>query len=285
MNLPNDTNIPFFSYGIFKPGELGFFRIGEFIKNIDRNCSINGTLLIRDGLPIIDEEEFGTVYGVLIDFRKDKAKEAYQRIIDIEPDKHYWWGEIEVSTNNNEKIIANVFFGRSPKKGSVHSDDCSFEGIKDPLFKDAFNVIEDTIENCGNFELDNTRFFKLQMAYLLLWTIIERYVTLRYHLGGNDVMFKIHELENDEIFCNELKKIDGEKRHIFRSDEPRTKVTLDFNNPKKAIDYYYQIRSNIVHRGKAAFDDYRKLYNSTIELLSIMKKTVNNAFTESSKLV
>ena len=31
---------------------------------------------------------------------------------------------------------------------------------KDPLFKDAFDVIEDTIENCGRLEVNNSRFFK-----------------------------------------------------------------------------------------------------------------------------
>lgn len=123
------------------------------------------------------------------------------------------------------------------------------------------------------------------MAYLLLWTIIERYVTIRYHLGGDNVVKKIHKLESDETFCIELKKVNGKKREIFKSDRPRTKVVLDFNNPKKAIDYYYQIRSNIVHRGKAAYNDYSMLYKSTVELLDIMQKTIKNTFIESETYI
>lgn len=284
MILPNDTNFPFFSYGIFKPGELVFFRIWEFVKNIDRNCSINSTLLIRDGLPIIDSEENGQVYGVLIYFKKNRAIEAYQRIIEIEPDKHYRWGKIEVLNKNNKKFFANVLLGKSPKRGSVHQDNFYFEGRKDPLFNDAFDVIKEVINNCENYEGEKSRFFKLQMAYLLLWTIIERYVTIRYHLGGNNIMQKIHELGNDELFCKELSKIKVEKRHIIRSDQPRTKVTLDYNDPKKSLDYYYQIRSNIVHRGKAAYDDHRMLYRSTVELFGIMEKTIHNAFSESENI-
>ena len=59
----------------------------------------------------------------------------------------------------------------------------------------------------------------------------------------------------------------GEKREIVRFDDPKTKITFIPKNPKKSIEYYYQVRCNITHRGKTVYADYEKVKMSFHEFL------------------
>jgi len=54
MERPADINNPFFAYGIFRPGQLGFFQLKELVSDIIEASQVAGSLLLRDGLPIID---------------------------------------------------------------------------------------------------------------------------------------------------------------------------------------------------------------------------------------
>jgi len=89
MNLLGNVNLPFFAYGTFKPKQLGFYRIANCVERVETDCLISGDLLVRDGLPIVDEEGKSEVKGSLIFFKSNNSGKAYERIIEIEPDKHY----------------------------------------------------------------------------------------------------------------------------------------------------------------------------------------------------
>jgi hypothetical protein len=271
MEKPKDIILPFFAYGIFRPGQLGFFQLKELVKEIKPSIEIRGCLLLRDGLPIIDPEGRGEVKGVLLEFHSDKTAEAYDRIAAMEPDKHYTWGVADA-----HGVKANVLFGRNSKKGSVSCEEMEWSGWDDPLFNDALKVIEETINSNESFEFDFKRLFRLQMAYLLLWSAIERYVSLRYHLGEK-VFDKVKRLANEESFCNSLKENVKEQREVCRADRPSDKIILDGDYPKKALEYYYQIRSNITHRGKAASQDFKRVRESLKELLAIFKSVLEDA--------
>jgi len=114
MDSPDDPSLPFFAYGMFKPGQIAFFRLKELVRGLPQPTSIKGTLLLRDGLPIVDPQGEHSVQGVLLNFQDDKADEAYLRIATLEPDKHYSWGETQVGNAR-----ANVLLGRNPRKGSI----------------------------------------------------------------------------------------------------------------------------------------------------------------------
>ena len=55
-------------------------------------------------------------------------------------------------------------------------------------------------------------------------------------------------------------------------------ITLTRDDPKKAVEYYYQGRSNIAHRGKAAVRDFHILADSTEELLKIFRKVIADTY-------
>ena len=69
MERPADIGRPFFAYGLFRPGQLAFFQVRELVSNVTDPTQIAGSLLLRDGLPIIDSAGNGCVKGALMTFR------------------------------------------------------------------------------------------------------------------------------------------------------------------------------------------------------------------------
>lgn len=273
MEHPADIDWPFFAYGVFKPGQLAFFQLRGLVSKVTDPAQVAGRLLLRDGLPIIDPEGYGHVKGALVTFLPERAAEAYNRISAMEPDRHYHWHEAQVDGEP-----ANALVGRSPRKGSVPCEDDEWNGWSDPLFTAALDVVEETLSS-NVFQWDLKPLFKLQMAYLLLWSSIERYVSLRYHLGDK-VMEKVSQLAREPAFVAGLALHVEKRRHVYRADRPDQMVTLDSQSPKKALDYYYQVRSNITHRGKAAERDHERVRMSLTELLPIFRDVLKRAETD-----
>jgi len=285
MDLPNNMEIPFFAYGIFQRGELGYLRFRSLIDHVESSAEVSGSLWIRDGLPILELthlNDTGRVHGSLIYFKSEASERGYKQIADIEPDKQYKWATTDATVNSDKVVSVNILAGRSPRKGSVQSDSSMWHGRDDPYFKEALSLIREEIIKESNFDLfDYRSLFRLQMAYLLLWTIIERYAALRYKLGG-EPMSKIREISNDPSFAAALKKVcPNERRRVHRADRPDEFAVLDSSNPAKAIEYYYQVRSNVTHRGKAASKDFEIVQTSLKELLEIFTIVLEAAFQES----
>jgi hypothetical protein len=275
MKLPVDSSLPFFAYGIFQPGELAFLQIKEFVFDCRKEV-VSGQLKVRDGLPIAAINEDGHINGTLIFFRPDTQDLAYQRIAALEPEKQYWWSTQAVESGQ----IANLLAGVSPNKGAEPMD-WVWEGRQDPLFTAALEVVEETLAANSNFADDLKPLFHLEMAYLLLWTAIERYASLRYHLQGK-ATDKVLAIANERAFAKALQCQVTERRHVQRADAPTKRCTLDPNLPADSLKYFYQVRSNLVHRGKGAHTDHARLEKSLRELLPIFKTTLAAAFEEST---
>ena len=275
--LPPNLTLPFFAYGVFKPGELAFLRIKEFVQAVSE-ATVPGAWKMRDGLPIAVLGQSQVIRGCLMRFESGLEHRAYQHIADLEPDKQYQWGELYC---NGEKV--NILVGVKPEKGAQEMD-VPWSGRKDPLFTSALDVVEETLVQAPqNMDgMDDLRpLFRLEMAYLLLWTSIERYASLRYSLGGDRAHEKVIQIATEPAFAEALRENVQEIRSVQRADKPDEKCTLDRDVPNKSLAYYYQIRSNLVHRGKGVFKDYERVRKSLMELLEIFKFTLRAAFEES----
>jgi hypothetical protein len=130
--------------------------------------------------------------------------------------------------------------------------------------------VEETLNSNGQFEWNLKPLFRLQMAYLLLWSAIERYVSLRYHLGDK-VTEKVKHLAKEQAFVEGLKQAVKETREVFRSDRPDQKETLDAKFPGGSLNYYYQIRSNITHRGKGVVRDHHRVLEALEQLCPVFR--------------
>ncbi|QDV37680.1 hypothetical protein [Tautonia plasticadhaerens] len=140
MDQPDDTSLPFFSYGLFRPGQIGYSRIRTFVLAVEPDWTIMGELLERDGLPIVGQGD-DPIPGWLIRFNPSRSAAAYSEINSVEPDRLYVWRVARVSRDGRAEE-ANVLFGRRPEKGSVHPEYRVWEGEKEPLFTTAITVIE-----------------------------------------------------------------------------------------------------------------------------------------------
>ena len=104
LKAPKDINLNFFTYGIFKPRQIAYSKIKNFISQKER-CIINYPMKHRDGIPILinKEEEIAQTHGYILHFNKNK--EAYDIISKSLSNKLYKWGTVKI---RNEKV--NVLF-------------------------------------------------------------------------------------------------------------------------------------------------------------------------------
>lgn len=277
MQPPNDVTLPFISYGMFKPGELGFLRIKPFVKSIEP-LLVPKQLRVRDGLPILDWDRPGKTVAAAIEFIYKDSLAAYQAICNLEPEDQYRWEIFE-----QDGLAGNILVGKNAQRGSVPVDSGheDWQGKKDPLFTAALSVIEEALENNERFEWDLKPMMRLQMAYLLLWSSIERYATIRYCLA-NKPTAKVRSVGEEYAFATALKEVVSETRSVFSAVDPSDKYTLNPENPRGSIYYYYQLRSNAIHAGKGAPRDHEVIAKSLSELLQIFKVVLISAFAESS---
>jgi hypothetical protein len=245
MNPPTDLTLPFFAYGLFRPGQIAYFQIREYVQEAIAGVEVKGQLRIRDGLPMIDPGGNGTVDGVLIRFKDGNALEAYDRIARLEPDKQYRWDNAIV-----HDCRVNVLFGRSPRKGSIafeETDEHEWNSWNDPLFTTALDVVEETIAANRHATRTMEPMFRVQMAYLLLWSAIERYVALRYHLAGK-IMEKVSYLGQEPAFAMALRHNVSESRKVFRADHPQDSYTLRPTSPAEAVEASFETTRHFLNR-------------------------------------
>ena len=218
----------------------------------------------------------GAVPGFIIWFQSSTSADAYASIADIEPDHQYRWDETTAAAAA-DTYKANVLVGKSPLKGSVPMEDTPWSGQADPLFTIALEVVDEAMAQNFVFTWDLKPMFRLQAAYLLLWSAIERYLSLRYNLG-DDVERKIKHLAAEPAFVAALQTHVTDVRHVYRADHPRQRVEISNTDPSGAVAYYYQIRCNIAHRGKGVTRDHERVLKSLAELLPIFRHVLKAAF-------
>ena len=258
-----NNNLPFFSYGFFEPGEISFLGIKEYVSSA-KPMTIIGDLVLRDGVTLFKDSSDLSVNGFLISFKPESSTNAYAFINSLEPRKLFKWRE-----NKFNDIAFNILYGVKPDRGSDDIRDANWQTIwNDPFFTSAIEVLNETPNE--NFEWNLKPLFKLQMKYMLLWTILERFTFLRYSLGGTPTV-RIKLLAENVYFQKALAEYVTTERYVFSSENPDNKTILSPMNPKKSIEYYYQVRSNITHRGKAVIRDYYTVKDSFNELFKITK--------------
>lgn len=279
----DNPKLPFFAYGIFKPGQLAYSRICEYVDDEKTfKTDIYYRMRIRDGIPLIIPEEvseYSTTKGFLIYFKEGCEEKAYDVIRKSQPKKLYHWEIIKV-----DGIPSNVLMSYSKKGSSFPENDINeFKGEKDPFFTDAIDLIEKNLKDKDLYKRidieDLTPFFKLQMNYMLLWSAIERYTSLKYDFQSKG--------KNNKDFANEKTFNEALKKHVNINNYSRKQVysaddikmyRLDLDEPEFCINFYYTIRCNVVHRGKSIYKDEDLLKRSLEDLLAIFKDILADTF-------
>ena len=273
ISQPKDPLLPFIAYGSFKPNQLRYNQIKDFVDSCEK-IEITGEILDKDGIPIfVRESKYGVYYeyqAFVITFKKGREEEAYEIICKNEPQTYYQW---EVWDNRN------LLTGKRHLRGTCHYPEYSWDFRDDPYFFEGLTAVDAIsrvqIESSRPEHAHITEFFGVSSAYMLLWTIIERFCTLKY--GNLRPTEKLKRLSEEPGLRNSLISVrNQEDRPIVRSDSTGTKLSAsqDGSNPLKTLNYYYGIRSNMVHRGKDAITDIglirSALYNVKKHFLHIL---------------
>jgi hypothetical protein len=274
VGLPPDTSRPLFSYGLFQSGELAFSQIRDLTRPHAPRGWVSGSLKVRDGLPLLQTAaNAACIRGSLLSFTDPSA---YEIVGSFEPRTQYKWDTVEVTTDDGSAPVrANVLLGKKMDKGALHYEDTQWTGKRDPVLTRGLNVVGAVCTECAvdHFAssppdaFDWERFFKLEMAYLLLWTCIERFTALAYGPTVEPCARLKLWSERSHYLANRIAEhVNRWDAKVFDSRDPAHHGTLRRDDPKECLDYYYYVRSNLSHRGKGAFNDGEIIRCSLVEL-------------------
>ena len=177
--LPADISLPFFAYGIFKQGEIGFERISDFKKAVN-NAALPNSVLLEDGLPLLlDASEFkipevikalGKIQN--LKFRRssnicsNNELQAYQNISEIEPSQ-YIWSEVRVEEMNKpgKLVKANALVANKPQVGTTIIWNNYWSTNTDPFYGDVISLCH-TQATASNNPIEK------QAALLMAWSAL-----------------------------------------------------------------------------------------------------------------
>lgn len=279
-----DPALPFFAYGLLRPGQPAFHQIRNMVDRGER-AEAPGTLLVQDGLPILVESH-GSARGILLTFKPESRAKAYTVIRKFEPASRYTWRQKAIGHRQ-----AYVLYAAHPESGNP-IDWPDWDGWRDPLFREALVTIRNTrpkdITHPRDQAQEFNNLFRLQMAYLLLWSSIERFVALRYGAtdGIEDGIKQIAEEDGfAELVRQHVPRVGGEPAGVIDSRYPdRAEFRLDPSKPLYCMNFYRRIRHNVTHRGKSGPTRDTELLNDSLgQLLPIFEGLLANAEREAKE--
>ncbi len=272
MDLPERLDWPLFVYGALKPGFPAFESLRAVVETYKCD-SVSGELWVRDGLPLLRTGEGGTVEGFLLHWKAGRERDAYVAVCAFEPRKHYEWSVVKLATG----IQANALVIRFPNKGNPqHIDSSSWRLSDDPAFGPGLDSVQQVLTEVDrmagdSFDANWQRFFRSQMAYLLLWSVLERLSAFCFG-PGHDPMERIKRLHELDGMPEAVRAHVNRTDRVSDSRNPDQTYRLDANNAKSSFAYYYLVRSNLSHRGKGVFNEFDKVHGSLKELLAITRQ-------------
>ena len=270
LNPPINHKLPFLAYGSFKPGELRFNLIKQFVVE-NKPTKVYGLMKEKDGVPIFYTTKTKSYawfdYAAYeIHFKKGKEQQAYQIISENEPNSYYTWVNFQG---------ANILEGKSRLRGLEEFMDETWSFKHDPYFSQGLlackEIRKGSRSKMPELHQEYFDFFCNQSAFMLLWTIIERFCTLKYgNLSPNEKLKSLYtdpEIEWDFVY-DIVKRNDT----IVRSDKEKEQLKLNgASSIKKILEYYYGLRSNMVHRGKNVFGDINRISDAFDELYQLVE--------------
>jgi hypothetical protein len=275
LEAPKDGSKPLFVYGLLKRGELAFGLVDGFTTRVEP-AHMRGALRIRDGLPLLDIEAHGSVDGWLLWFETSRLAEAWSVICSFEPAAQYRW-DVGSARVSGEEITANVLAGRKLRAATASEPVSVWSARSDPVFTEGMaevrRLVSETASSGVGSQPDTEEFwrlfFRLQAAYLLLWSIVERYTAFRFG-PAIDPTRRAARLDDDEAFRAAVLASGAKPGTVVDSRDPERKYRLAADG-KGAAQYFYAMRSNLSHRGKSAYRDAQLVYKATTELAAVME--------------
>lgn len=276
----NKLNLPFFAYDVFKPGEIAYSRIKDFIDE-DRSImeyDVHYPLDIINGVPFLFKKydnNYNTKGSLFYFKTDDDAAKAYKIISQAKSFKLYGW-----TTIYKDSVRMNVLTGKNNIiQVQNHENHGSYYGKEDSMLtKILYTIWDNVLPILPKKESSPNDFFNLQMNYMMLWSSIDRYMVLKY--GKKDQQKNLKCLANEKSFQDAVFLFldETDKSRKVLSNEDYRSFQLNKESPLCCIRYYYTIRCNVVHTGKSEFKDYNLLKCAIMELLQIYMYVLEVSF-------
>lgn len=272
---PPLQNRPLFVYGALKPDELAFQQIAAFVSTHSPAAASGHALRSRDGLPLLVNAPHHHVKGALLNFVDCRA--GYDAVRRFEPRKHYKWAPVGVSVGVSEgAMTANALVARSEDKGAEQEHVESWSCADDPVFTEGVPVAAALAAPW--LEVDKSgegvpwqQLFHLQAAYLLVWTAVERVSALRFG-PATPPGERLHALAGLRDFPRWFQEADVRAglRRVVDSRDPNDHEDLR-SDGSNAWKYWYQVRSNMSHRGKGAHRDVDIVAKALVDVHDLLR--------------
>ena len=298
---PRNKSLPFFAYGFYKPHQLAYPVIEDFVKGTPKKAKVKAKLKQINGIPVLIEEDYENyVEGYLINFKDGKEYAAYKKVGYSRNNGIYEWKVMDIDDQRANVLVSSkpeLFKGDGEWYNNYDFNSPKYDeeldiGIEcydwrmDPIFKKPTKYIRKLLKNdrpTKNEEEDYEKFLDLQMFYMLLWVSIDRFLSFRYgETKKNNVIF----LSEEESFKNALKKHVKEDERVFydRKNVYCTRDLRDYelnpNKPTCSAMFFYTIRNNVVHNGKALKIEQEMLLKALKLLLNIFDDVVDATWEE-----
>ena len=299
LKPPANINLPFVAYGIFRPGDISFLFLKDYLEVDPIRESIIGDIRIRDGVLIFSNKDADSpgsrkekIDVYILKFKKEQSSKAYKYIYQKEPDNLYEWGEIKVGGE-----LCNILIAKDIENGSSRDFDgeaLSYYSIKNIYWKEVLKLVEieskqiSSSKNDPDFSQQNHTyiyrlFLKTQQLYILQWTELERFAYFRFP-GANskhrgDSLFKLINSNGLGYYLDF--KLKQDKIYNILNLKENYKLT---KNNKLGFEYYNALRNNIVHSGKTYLEDFPKLEKGLKEIYIIVKRIIEDTEKECKEI-
>ena len=280
MSIPEEAPVPWlplFVYGSLRPGELAHRQITNLITRVQPATAHGLQLSVRDGLPFAQPEDHQSVEGDVLWPRRDRLQEFYRLVRDYEGTKLYSETDRSVTTADGEVISTRIFVGKRVTHANPEPLGERWTSAQDPLFSTGLDAISDAgrrhfRKGLPALPADHPEFWRgflpLQGLYLVLCTVLERYTALVF--GPTvDPMKRVARLRDDPDAIEAVRLADPPALRVFDSRNAQ----VHYSAPgRKPFDAWYQVRSNLTHRGKAGgIHDFRLVEKAVVGLHDAMR--------------
>jgi gamma-glutamylcyclotransferase (GGCT)/AIG2-like uncharacterized protein YtfP len=278
-------DLPLFVYGSLKPGELAYEQVSDLVADFREATLDSYQLYIRDSLPIIARSsENSKVEGVLL-FPKENQREIFwTTVTDYEGTSNYQLEHNLEVTSQGTVYCAAVFVGKKMDKGHPEEMVGPWATRFDRIFGHSFPLLHQAISattlNFTDAENDPSGYWKqmngLMANFLLLVTILEHLAAVKFGgVEGDGPSARLKGFQRSPGYLAEFGFLRQKNLipKILVRDSRNVDKKYSTSSANSAIDAWYQVRSNLQHRGKGSFHDAELVQNACIGLTNLLFAT------------
>ena len=292
-----NRNLPFLAYGFFKPHQIAYSQIKDYVKGTPKKVDVYYELKNVNWMPVLlNKPSNSPAQAYIIDIEPDRQYDAYEKIGRSKNKHVYSWNVITVETKDGQSQDVNVLFyppgEKFPKKAYEFRDN-NYDWRDDPVFDATLNYLDWQIDllktNPPEYKWNNLNWIiGVQSLYMTLWSAIDRFMSFRY---GSTQAWNVNLLSLEPSFEKNLptnRNAIGKKsfyKNMTRDEKNKENYkifsTKDLNEYKLNSDkstcsalYYYNLRNNVIHSSKANPEEADIVWNALIGLTKIFKNVL-----------